>query len=161
MKHIEKLAIALLHHHGLSAWSFSWDHAKTRFGSCDHNRKVITLSRILSPKQELDEVRNTILHEIAHALVGHKNGHNKIWKSKALEIGCDGQRCSDNATVTASFKGSCPNCKTIIHRHRRKRVSCSKCDSRFNPKYIFQWERASVNEEPDKVAKPRQLQLTF
>ncbi len=161
MQQIEELAITLLKQHGLNEWGFTWDHAKTRFGSCDHSRKEITLSKFLTSKREIHEVRNTILHEIAHALVGHRNGHNKMWRAKALEIGCDGQRCSNDVIVQASFKGACPNCRTEIHRHRRKRVSCSKCDSRFNPKYLFTWERVKPDEVPQPLRKPFQLQLNF
>ena len=45
-----------------------------------------------------DEVKNTILHEIAHALdfcIRGKSAHDYIWKSIAIEIGCDGKRCYD------------------------------------------------------------------
>lgn len=33
------------------------------------------------------QIKETILHEIAHAIVGPENGHNKIWKEKAKELG--------------------------------------------------------------------------
>jgi len=32
-------------------------------------------------------VRDTLLHEIAHALVGTAHGHDEVWKAKCLEIG--------------------------------------------------------------------------
>ena len=34
-----------------------------------------------------DEVRDTILHEIAHALVGPGHGHDAVWKAKCVEVG--------------------------------------------------------------------------
>jgi hypothetical protein len=36
------------------------------------------------------EILDTILHEIAHALVGHKEAHGPVWVAKAKEIGCSG-----------------------------------------------------------------------
>ena len=36
-----------------------------------------------------EEVKNTLLHEIAHALVGPGHRHNRVWRQKAREIGCD------------------------------------------------------------------------
>ena len=34
----------------------------------------------------------SLLHEIAHALVGRKHNHDAEWKAKAREIGCTGER---------------------------------------------------------------------
>ncbi len=42
-----------------------------------------------------EEVKDTILHEIAHALVGKAHHHDDVWRAKALEIGCSGRRCHD------------------------------------------------------------------
>lgn len=37
-------------------------------------------------------IENTILHEIAHAIVGASHHHDKVWKDCAQRIGCDGSR---------------------------------------------------------------------
>ena len=37
---------------------------------------------------DIDHIRDTILHEIAHALVGPCHGHDAVWRQKAREIGC-------------------------------------------------------------------------
>ena len=40
-------------------------------------------------------IKNTILHEIAHAIVGYGvSAHGSEWKRMAMSIGCNGQRCS-------------------------------------------------------------------
>ena len=39
------------------------------------------------------EIEDTLLHEIAHALVGRRHHHDAVWRAKAREIGCTGQRC--------------------------------------------------------------------
>ena len=38
-------------------------------------------------------MKNTLLHEIAHALAGHEHNHDEVWKATARSIGCDGCRC--------------------------------------------------------------------
>ena len=36
---------------------------------------------------------DTILHEMAHALVGQVHGHDAVWQAQVL--GCSGRRCHD------------------------------------------------------------------
>lgn len=78
--------------HGLAGWSFRFDHARRRFGSCRYRERVITLSRPLVLLNGVDEVRDTILHEIAHALTPG-DGHGGKWKSACRRIGARPVRC--------------------------------------------------------------------
>ncbi|HYO07513.1 MAG TPA: SprT-like domain-containing protein, partial [Tepidisphaeraceae bacterium] len=73
------LTRSLMNQHGLSDWRFDFDHARRRFGSCRPRQKLITLSRHLVFLNEEPEVRDTILHEIAHALTPG-DGHGRRWK---------------------------------------------------------------------------------
>jgi len=82
-------------------------------------------------------VENTIRHEIAHALCDRKDMHNAKWRRKAIEIGCDGERCYDSnkvETIEGKFVYQCPICKRHIHYHRRKRKStaCGVCCNKHN-----------------------------
>jgi len=92
---VRLLADRLLNKHELleKGWRFSFDRAKRRAGSCKFSKKEITLAKAYAEQEDFKEIKNTILHEIAHALVGPRHGHNKIWRQKALEIGCDAERC--------------------------------------------------------------------
>ena len=56
-------------------------------GICYNSGEKISLQIQYSINEDIEEIRNTILHEIAHALVGNENGHNLVWKKKALELG--------------------------------------------------------------------------
>ena len=57
-------------------------------GLCLHKDKAIVLNAHHIDIHPEDEVRNTIFHEVAHALTpGH--GHDDVWAAKAREIGCD------------------------------------------------------------------------
>ena len=86
------LALALMRQHGLHDWTFRFDHARRRFGSCRPRRRLITLSRPLAFLNEEAQVRDTILHEIAHALTPW-DGHGRNWKRKCIEIGAEPRRC--------------------------------------------------------------------
>ncbi|MEI7632519.1 MAG: SprT-like domain-containing protein [bacterium] len=63
---------------GLNDWHFAFDKSVSRFGVCNYNTKTIKLSLHLTFLNDADRVKSTILHEIAHALVGSEQGHNKV-----------------------------------------------------------------------------------
>ena len=65
----QSLAADLMQQHKLPReWSFGFDRSKVRFGKCDYGKKRISLSRHLVEANGIAVVRETILHEIAHAL---------------------------------------------------------------------------------------------
>lgn len=78
----------LLREHSLDDWRVVADHAKTRAGACRFRTKTISLSRPLTALHDEELVRDTILHEIAHALVGPTHGHDRVWRATARQIGC-------------------------------------------------------------------------
>jgi hypothetical protein len=81
------LALSLIDQHLDKSWAFRWTTHKTRWGQCDYRRKNICLSSLLTLIASEDEVRDTVLHEIAHALTpGAK--HGPIWKAAARRLGC-------------------------------------------------------------------------
>jgi SprT-like family protein len=66
----------------LQRWSLVFRQARSSFGICDGRQKRITISAPLTLLNDIDEVRNTILHEIAHALTTDR-GHGRLWKEGA------------------------------------------------------------------------------
>lgn len=85
---IEILAKDLMAEHGLDDWTFEFDRAKVRLGACHYSTKTISLSRPLCEWVSEYEIIDTLLHEIAHALVGPGEGHNHRWRRVAVSIGC-------------------------------------------------------------------------
>src|SRR5690606_4367091 len=81
-------------------------------------------------------------HEIAHALVGSRHGHDDVWRAKALAIGCSGSRlvAPDAPRAPAPWQGSCPRGHSY-DRHRRPAppASCARCDPGFNPDFLLRW----------------------
>jgi hypothetical protein len=98
---IYKLAHQMLAEHGLinTGWTFAFDNAVGRFAVCKHRNKRIYLSQVLTMGLSEQKIRQAILHEIAHALVGYGHGHSNIWRSKAMSIGGDGQRVWKTSTI--------------------------------------------------------------
>jgi hypothetical protein len=136
------LGRALLREHGLDGWQVVVDRAKTRAGVCRFGRRQIGISGPLTQLHDLDEVRDTLLHEIAHALVGPAHGHDAVWRAKAVEIGSSGERCvsPDAPRVEGDWVGRCP-LGHERHRHRAptRLASCARCSSTFDPRYLFTW----------------------
>ena len=142
-------AIDLMDEHGLydQGWQFRFDNARSRAGCCKHSKKTITLSRYLNPHFKDEKVIDTILHEIAHALVGGRHGHNRVWKMKATEIGADPTRCystdsfkegaKDTLEKQSKYTLSCNSCKDTHSMHRKpsRGYSCGKCAKGYNSKY--------------------------
>ncbi len=131
----EKIAVSLMEKHQLTNWSFAFDRAKVRFGCCHYTKKTITLSRYLTELNTEAHVRDTILHEIAHALVGKKHNHDRIWKAKALEIGCKPRRCYDVSDIKLplrKYTAQCPQCKITFQTQKKRRVACATCCKKYN-----------------------------
>ena len=117
----ENLALTLMDDHRIGlTWSFGFDNAKNRCGQCQHHRRRITLSRHYVRLNDEAEVRDTILHEIAHALVGPGAGHGARWQAQAIRIGATPQRCAQNVEMPeGGVEGFCtPGCKARHNRHR-------------------------------------------
>lgn len=45
-------------------------------------------------EENYSKLRDTVLHEIAHAIAGHKAGHGPAWKAIARKVGARPVRCS-------------------------------------------------------------------
>jgi predicted SprT family Zn-dependent metalloprotease len=130
-----QLARLLMSHHGLSGWTFRFDHARRRFGSCRYGEKAITLSRPLTLLNDLEQVRDTILHEIAHALCPG-DGHGPRWKAACHRLGAKPLRCYTDQSVrsparsAARYRMGCERCDWWVDRrrqHARGRYVCRRC----------------------------------
>ena len=146
----ERLAVSLMQEHGLfeQGWRFRWSTGKRQLGAAHvrHVRdrrtgrttdlKTIRLSHHLVMLNDEAEVRDTILHEIAHALAGVERGHDARWRAVCRRIGARPQRLAGEhvATVAGRYHVICPRCsRTLAQRHRRpartwrQRAYCRHC----------------------------------
>jgi len=157
-----RMARGLLAEHNLTGWTVVADRAKTRAGVCRFAQRQIGLSRPLTEVHSEAEVRDTILHEIAHALVGPGHGHDHVWRATAQAIGSSGQRCvpSEAPRLPTAWSGVCP----AGHVHSRHKapsrvVTCGRCSRRFDITHLIEWTyRGAVVPMPDSyAAQLRQL----
>lgn len=112
------------------------------FGRYRYSRlghKSIELSTKLVQINDVERVRLTILHEVAHALTeGH--GHDYVWKAKLLEIGGDGKRCyssSDTNTIERKtsrtlLRAFCPEHGDRGRFYKRVNRACGSCCNAYN-----------------------------
>lgn len=122
------LATDLMQQHGLTGWRIKLDHARRRAGQCDYNTRVISLSRHYVRHADPEHIRDTILHEIAHALVGPNHGHDAVWRQKARQIGCTATRCHTLNFAKSRWIMTCPNGCFAVERHRRRDgLVCLSC----------------------------------
>lgn len=118
-------------------WRFSWHNKKVSLGTCSYYRKRIYLAKWYTELNDEEEVLDTILHEIAHALSYTRygeagKGHGRLWKSVCIEIGAKPERCSKNELNSPKnhhkYIDTC--CGVTYKRHRLRknaRYSCPKC----------------------------------
>lgn len=71
--------------HGVDYLNFKFSQSKSLLGYCTVDCIAIQENHALIAN--IDEVKDTILHEIAHALAGNENNHNAYWKSIAEDLG--------------------------------------------------------------------------
>ena len=140
------VAEALIEEHGLDGWSFQFDSAQRRAGACAFNTKVISLSRFYCIKAGDAQVRDTVLHEIAHALAGPKHNHDATWKRIARSIGCTADRCHAVDFAPAKYIASCIRCGWHQKKNRRLRGGvCRTCGQPVTYRSFTQqaWEEHS------------------
>lgn len=144
--YVEARALALMKQHlDVSRWVFGWDNAKRRAGLCNYTESKISISKYLVMAHSVDESLQVVLHEIAHALSGKKEGHGKKWLATAKSIGYRAERFTGTeiAREVAPWRGQCP----VGHEHFRYRkptrpLSCGVCSRSFSAASLITWMRA-------------------
>lgn len=117
----ENLALVLMEDHGIgNTWSFAFDRAKQRCGCAKFKIRTITLSWYYVERNDEADVRDTILHEIAHVLAGAKAGHGRTWQMWAIRVGARPERCATGVDMPeGKIEGVCaPGCTARHTRHR-------------------------------------------
>lgn len=155
---IEKWANALIALHLDESWSFGFDSAKRRVGACHYSSKRITVSRYLVPLLDDDEIHQTLLHEVAHAMTGPTEGHGATWKRTARDLGYEGdvRHPGPGAVDVAPWVGRCPNGHEMYRFKRPNRdTSCGKCSRSYNPAFLLEWSYREITAGMRRSARAR------
>jgi len=125
LRQARQLARELIDEHGLSHVEFKFSNARSRHGQCLQQRNWlgesvyvrISLSRYYVLMNDENDIRKTIIHEIAHALtLGH--GHDRVWQLKAMELGISPSRTGKSNMPKGRWKGTCSICGEVFYKHR-------------------------------------------
>jgi len=147
LQEVRATADALIARYLDASWSFAFDNAKRRAGLCDYRAKRISVSRYLAARYDDETNRQTLLHEVAHALAGPQAAHGPAWKRTARSLGYVGgtTHSGETATELAPWVGVCPAGHTA-YRHRKpvRLTSCVRCAARFDERYLFDWSRREI-----------------
>jgi len=137
------IAVNMLHDHGLAqqGWTVVWDSARGRNGQCNYARKTISLSRITNAIRDEADVRQTIIHEVAHALTPGAD-HGYLWKIKFRALGGSGDRVARDkvdVSLISKYRVECSvTGKPLGHANRKGKVLASsvcKCHAAA-PKWV-------------------------
>lgn len=85
---------------------------------------------------------DTILHEVAHALVGPGHGHDEVWKATCLEVGARPERCygEEVEMPKGRWRATCGGCGREHDRHRRpKRPAGWHCRACGKERGVLVW----------------------
>lgn len=148
-KEVEDLAYQLMLKWGLieKGWHFEFSKSYSSLGTCWHGKKLIVFSEKWL-KLPYEEILDTILHEIAHALCGRGEGHGPKWKRMCVRVGAKPERiykAGPDQFNPRKYKMVCPGCGTPYYRTRRPSWSSATCKCRkvlmgtdweINPNYV-------------------------
>lgn len=118
---------ALIEAHGLVGWTFTLTNARRSAGVCKYNTRQIGISKALMAQRSYDDTMMTITHEIAHAIVGYKHGHDRVWAAKHRELGGNGQRCFEHLDTTSPWVGTCEHGKEFAKYRQPKQMDGWRC----------------------------------
>lgn len=135
-------------------WTFQLDNSVKRFGQCRYRTRVISMSKHLIELNSEEQVLDTILHEIAHALTP-KAHHGYEWKMACIRIGARPVRCYSTDTVEQPkmrYQATCGCCNKVWQKAKRpmsgRKHSCT-CQSGIS------WDRRHILEFKDTAMNIR------
>jgi predicted SprT family Zn-dependent metalloprotease len=141
---VEKLAKELMTKFGVP-WTFEFDRANRRTGCCKHSTRTISLSYEYALRNDLDNIKNTILHEIAHAIAGPGAGHGPKWKEVCILVGARRERCCSESVdmPKGRWQATCKGCGHKFHKHQApKSINNRYCRTCGPVKGALTWDFA-------------------
>ena len=119
----------------LDSWRFSFNNYKKAFGLCSYTTRTIYISSYFCDSMTDIAIKDTLIHEIAHALTrGHH--HDNVWRRKCIELGGVPERTAsvsksliEGTILQSKYTLTCPCCGYKIPKHReiKRSISCGVC----------------------------------
>ncbi len=142
-----KLLRGLMNQHNLQDWKIRFNDRVSSAGLCSYSKKTIYLSKKFIKHADYDAIKNTCLHEIAHALDckrRFRSDHSIHFQMICREIGCDYNQHSNRNDLFGDkynkWNYTCQGCGKSIGTSRKlknmDRRTCRKCGSKFTEKKL-------------------------
>jgi len=147
------LARDLMNLHGYGHVPFEFDRGKRRIAATHFTgvrtvhgaAKVlkVSLSEHFARLLTEAEIREAILHEIAHVKAGHEAGHGPRFVAAARSLGIKGTRCmTTTAKPVGAWVGTCPKGHTTdMHKAPQRVRSCGQCSRSFRWENVLTWRK--------------------
>jgi predicted SprT family Zn-dependent metalloprotease len=140
--------------HGFGHLDFEFSRSKSTLGRCHFlgGKPVkIDLSEVWLPSLDDAQVRDTILHEIAHAIAGADANHGPRWQRVALSIGAkpfttgkiQHETFMDVKRAVSKYQATCNGCggnhlfDRMTKNWQQNRYVCKKCRGSFTIKTLY------------------------
>lgn len=153
-------------HDCLLEWRLSLDNARRRAGACHPVQKRISLSRHHLRLNDYLVVKDTLLHEVAHAIVWEKyrqTGHGSRWKQTIQQLGGIAKATGQFETPTAPWvlvylDANSGKIRKLAERHRRSRKIAAyslkgEPDTQGRLYYLSQSDYQRWLESPEEISK--------
>lgn len=127
-----ELAVGLMREHGLieQGWRFRFNtRLRCRAGQILYGPKIIELATSHVDANGVEQVRDTVLHEIAHQKAGPGHGHDKVWKSWAVRLGARPYASNGPETEPPGYRWTASCCGNEFGWYGRPRTAwrCRHC----------------------------------
>lgn len=120
-----QLTNAELEKWGLNDWTLKFNNRLTRaLGRCLFSKNTIELQSRFVKENPEHIVLDTIRHEVAHALAGHKAGHGHEWKMWAIKVGANPEATVDAGSITLTRKYQLAFVKDEDRVRKYERLDC-------------------------------------
>lgn len=167
LQEAETLALETMQKYGLDDWHFEWTRAKSFIGDCSHSVKRLRLSKPLTEANDVPVILDTVLHEIAHALVGPGVKHGPEWKAMARKLGAHPRHAAERGTVAAPPKRyrADHHCGRTFRRDRMpsSNLYCSKClkasGHEYSAETVLRWTDTRTMTEAGTSTGKRAYQM--
>lgn len=116
--------------HGLGDWGVGYHRKLRSLADCSDTHRRIRYNKTFLAIATEEQLVGVTLHEVAHALVGARHHHDRVWSEKVIEIGGDRSFAKskyDGLVFPYRYKLTCPECGTITHSNHKRGYICSLC----------------------------------
>lgn len=144
-------AQSLLTEVGLSRWSVEISRGRRTIGLCSYADRTIYLSKHHIDNDSYDDVKDTVIHEVAHAL-NPADGHGSKWKNTAISLGGSGEQYhAHGKSYPSKWSTMCINGhEPKIFRWNQDTIYNCKCGS---PVYIKRSDGTQLMLSEDYVRR--------